>query len=180
MRTFCFTGHRPDKIGNYHENAPVVIEVKQWMKKHIIRIIEEYQDVTFITGGALGVDTWAFDIIYGIKCDPKYRSSKYKIHLHLYLPCVEHYTKWPEHAQRKIKMQIDHHADHVVWVSPERYKGGFQMQKRNIAMVDVSDGVLAVWNKTEGGTANCVKYAKKKKVPVLGYNPETQKQFRVV
>lgn len=150
------------------------------MRRHIIRIIEEYQDVTFITGGALGVDTWAFDLVYGIKCDPKYRTSKYNIQLHLYLPCVDHYKKWPEHQQRKSILQINHHADYVVWVSPDRYLGGWQMQKRNEAMVNQSDGVIAVWDRSDGGTANCVKYAKKKDVPVLGYDPNKKKQFRIV
>lgn len=159
------------------------MEVKAWLRKHILRIVEEYREVTFITGGALGVDTWAFDIIYGaVKCDPKYiKDSRYKINLHLYLPCVDHFAKWPEHAQNKAKMQINHHADHVVWVSPERYKNASQMQIRNVAMVDASDGVIAVWNQVEeGGTYNCVKYAKRKKKPVLGYNFKSQKQFRIV
>jgi len=37
-----------------------------------------------------------------------------------------------------------------------------KMQKRNIWIVDNSDGLVAVWDGTPGGTANCVEYARNK------------------
>lgn len=45
-------------------------------------------------------------------------------------------------------------------VSDEEYKP-WLMQKRNEFMVDRVDTVLAVWDGSDGGTGNCVKYAKK-------------------
>lgn len=150
------------------------------MQKHIRRIIEDYREVTFVVGGALGVDTWAFDQVYGMKVNQYRDKSKYKIKIVLILPCVDHFAKWPDHAKNKAKGHINGMADEVYYASADRYKGGWQMQKRNEAMVDMSEGVIAVWNESAGGTANCINYARKKKVPILGYNPETKKQFRIV
>lgn len=178
-RVFAFTGHRPDSLGGYSETDPMNMEVKAWMKKHITRMIEDYKDITFVVGGALGVDTWAFNIIYGLRAT-QFRPPRYNIKIHLYLPCVEHYAKWNEMDRLRITQQINTQADHVVWVSPNRYIGAWQMQKRNEAMVNVADGLIAIWNQDEkSGTYNCIKYARKKKVPILGYNPQTKKQFKI-
>ena len=38
-------------------------------------------------------------------------------------------------------------------------------------MVDLADHAIAVWDRTPGGTANCVKYIRNKKVPVDVYTP---------
>lgn len=176
----CFTGHRPDKIGNYHENAPVVREVKEWLEKHIRRIVERYESVTFITGGALGVDTWAFEIVHRIRTGQyKTKGDASSINNVLILPCVEHYAPWPQDKQAHARHMIDYMATHVYYADSNRYKGGWQMQKRNQLMVDKSDGVIAVWNESEGGTANCVDYAIKKGVPILGYNHDRKKQFSI-
>ena len=51
-------------------------------------------------------------------------------------------------------------ADEVFYASEEEYKP-YLMQRRNIWMVDESDYVIAVWDGSNGGTGNCVKYAQK-------------------
>lgn len=51
-------------------------------------------------------------------------------------------------------------ADTVKLVSDEAYKP-YLMQKRNEYMVDLADKVIAVWDGSKSGTANCVRYAKK-------------------
>jgi uncharacterized phage-like protein YoqJ len=53
-------------------------------------------------------------------------------------------------------------------------EGGYhpdKLQKRNIWMVDRSTAVLALWDGSKGGTANCVKYAEKVSVPVFNVWP---------
>ena len=47
------------------------------------------------------------------------------------------------------------------------------MNLRNKYMVDNSDLLLAVWNGKKGGTANTVKYARKKEKEVVIINPDT-------
>ena len=53
----------------------------------------------------------------------------------------------------------------VVFVSEPGY-AAWKMQVRNKWMVDNSDLVLALWNGTDGGTANCVRYAEKVGKPI--------------
>lgn len=40
------------------------------------------------------------------------------------------------------------------------------MQKRNEYLVDNADVMLALWTGAKGGTANCIRYARQKRVPV--------------
>jgi uncharacterized phage-like protein YoqJ len=45
------------------------------------------------------------------------------------------------------------------------------MQIRNEWMVDRADQVIAIWDGTSGGTANCVEYATKMNKPILRIDP---------
>ena len=55
-------------------------------------------------------------------------------------------------------------------VSEEEYKP-WLMQKRNEYMVDLADKVIAVWDSSKGGTANCVKYAEKVGKEIIRIEP---------
>lgn len=131
--------------------------------------------MTFVTGGALGVDTWAFEMVH--KARNLHQHNHNRVKNVLVLPCVEHYIKWPDHKQEQMKHMINHMATDVVYSDAARYTSPSQMQKRNIAMVNMSDGVIAVWDESSGGTANCIEYAVKRGVPIIGYNPARKKQF---
>lgn len=174
----AFTGHRPDKLGNWNHNSPIALEVRAWLRKQIVQRINKYNTITFITGGALGVDNWAFDII------DEYRRANAqvanRINNVLILPCVNHYSPWNRVDQDIMLERINYRATHVYYSDANKYKGSWQMQKRNKSMVDKATGVIAVWDESEGGTANCVNYAIEKKVPILGYNPIKKKQFKIV
>jgi uncharacterized phage-like protein YoqJ len=165
-------------LGNYNYNSPIALEARAWLRKQIVQRINKYNTITFITGGALGVDNWAFDIIHDYrKSNPKVAE---RINNVLILPCIEHYATWSQVEKNSMVARINHYATHVYYSDTNRYKGGWQMQKRNMSMVDKSTGVIAVWDESEGGTANCVNYAIEKKVPILGYNPIKKKQFKIV
>jgi uncharacterized phage-like protein YoqJ len=51
------------------------------------------------------------------------------------------------------------------------FPGAWVYQKRNEWMVDHADEVVAVWDGTSSGTANCVAYAKKVGKPVWRIHP---------
>ena len=61
-----FTGHRPDKLGGWNENNETANAVKKWLWKAIKRAIKGGHDV-FISGAALGVDTWAAEAVHALK-----------------------------------------------------------------------------------------------------------------
>lgn len=61
-------------------------------------------------------------------------------------------------------------ADYIKYVSENNYTQNC-MQKRNEAMVDSCNIVLAVWDGSSGGTCNCVNYARKRNKNIYIINP---------
>lgn len=144
----CVTGHRPNKLYGYNLSDP------RWqkLKKQFKQILKENNCDEAITGMALGVDT-----VFALAA-LELKDEGYGIKLHCAIPCKNHSCKW-------IKESVDQYneilskADIVNLVSDEEYKP-WLMQKRNEYMVNLADKVIAVWDGSSGGTANCVRYAK--------------------
>lgn len=155
----CVTGHRPNKLYGY-DLSDVRWQNLKWLFKHILK---ENKCTEAITGMALGVDTvFALAVL-------ELKDEGYDIELHCAIPCKNHSCKW-------IKESVDQYndilskADIVKLVSDEEYKP-WLMQKRNEYMVDLADKVIAVWDGTKGGTANCVRYAQKVGKEIIKVNP---------
>lgn len=143
----CGTGHRPDKLGGYGPEVMTVLIglAKDWLTA--------YKPDSIISGGALGWDqalAWAAHYTY--------------IPFTLALPFSDFWSKWPAKSQDELELLVSL-ADKVVYVCEEGY-APYKMQKRNEWMVDNSDGVLALWNGSSGGTGNCIKYAMKVGKPI--------------
>lgn len=159
----CVTGHRPNKLYGYDLSNPQWQNLKEQFKK----ILKENNCEEAITGMALGVDTvFALAVL-------ELKSEGYDIKLHCAIPCKNHSCKW-------IKESVDQYndilskADIVKLVSDEEYKP-WLMQKRNEYMVDLADKIIAVWDGSNGGTANCVKYAEKCGKEIIKIAPNKRK-----
>lgn len=161
-KTACFTGHRPNKLKGYDpkDNRDLLWEIYKKIEIHI----EDKGVTTFISGMALGVDMWAARMILYAK-----RNGYPDIKLICAVPCKNHSSKWNAESQ-KIWQRIIDAADEVVYVSEEDYKP-YLMQKRNEWMVDKADYVIAVWDGSNGGTGNCIKYAQKKNKEIAIVKP---------
>lgn len=144
---YAGTGHRPDKLGGYGNIA---------MERVFNCIMENIpKDCTeIISGMALGFDTQL----------AKAAIAK-KIPFIAAVPFYGQESKWPSYAQKEYR-DILRKAQRVVMVCPGGYSPS-KMQVRNEYMVDSADKVLALWNGTPGGTANCLTYALSKNKPVL-------------
>ena len=163
MKTCCFTGHRPQKLG-YGENSIQCDELKDRLEELIIELIEKEAVTHFISGVALGVDTYAANIVLNLK-------SQYPgITLECAIPCETQATKWNE-RDRDVYYDLISKCNKETLLQ-QKYSSDC-MQKRNEYMVDNSDYVIAVWNGKPSGTGNTVKYAKKKNKKVLLINPQT-------
>lgn len=66
---------------------------------------------------------------------------------------------WPESSQQ-VYRDLRSKCAEVVIVCPGEYAPA-KMQKRNEWMVRESDFILACWDGSPGGTANCVRYGEK-------------------
>jgi uncharacterized phage-like protein YoqJ len=161
----AITGHRPNKLGNDYDLKSELVEA---IKHNILKILKDrgiiYYDIpcshvghTLITGMALGIDTLFAKI-----------AIEYKIPFIAAIPFKGQESMWP------IKSAVLYHilltkAKEIVIVS----EGGYsvtKMQLRNEWMVDNCDLLIAIWDGSAGGTANCIKYAKDKK-EIIYINP---------
>lgn len=159
----CFTGHRPSKLpGGYYYYSPENIELGKELRTEILKLIEKGA-THFICGGALGVDQMAFMVLQKLK------DKGYNITVELAIPFEYQYIKWSKEQQNRHFEHISK-ADKVTYVDtissynkylPQKTYSAQKMQLRNMYMVDNADIVIAVWNGTSGGTANCIEYAKK-------------------
>lgn len=177
--TCCFTGHRPDKLpGGYNWYSEDNMKLTDKIKDLTITLIELKDIDTFIFGGALGVDQLSFATISKLK-DEKYPHVK----LVLAIPFYFQYTQWSDEHIKDYMIQKKLLADERVYVDelddykikgiePKSYHPA-KMQKRNEYMIDNSGTVVSVWNTIEqGGTFNCIKYAKKKDRKIININPD--------
>ena len=164
-KTLAFTGHRPDKLFGYDYCNKDNLKMLLKLKALICRYIEKKNINTFISGMALGIDMWSAQLIISLK--KRYPHIK----LVCAIPCKEQYKKW---NKEDIVMwhEIVNNADYVYYVSEEPYNN-WCMEKRNRWIVDNSNHCIAVWDGSEGGTYNCIKYAIKRQRTVMRFHPTT-------
>lgn len=137
------TGHRPDKIGGYGPAAS--------LRRRAVAMdaLLAWGPNECISGMALGWDT-----DFALAC------IELGIPFTAAVPFEGQEGKWPAQSQRVFHAVLSYAAK-VVVVSPGGYSPR-KMQIRNQWMVDNSDIVLALWDGSDGGTANCVGYARAK------------------
>lgn len=160
MCKICVTGHRPDKLYGYDLSDIRYLFLKQRIKKYLI----EQNCTEGITGMALGVDMIFALAVIDLK------DEGYDIKLHCAIPCLGHTSKWFDKKSIELYNYILSRADMVKIVSEKPYDR-YVMQTRNMYMVDNADMVLAVWNGSNGGTKNCIDYAKNKNKEITYFNP---------
>ncbi len=173
MTKIVITGHRPGKLGNDYD---LVSPLTKKIKDNIIGVLVQYSTgmtyvgdtktldgVVGITGMALGIDT-----LFAIMC------VELGIPYVAAIPCHQQHLKWPQTSKQRWLMLTHHELCSKYYVSEKTYTHDC-MQKRNEWMVDqlgAKDILLAVWDCSEGGTANCVKYAKKQGKQIIQINPK--------
>lgn len=142
------TGHRPPKLGGYSPGVRGALYrmARQWL--------EAEQPGCVISGMALGWDQALAQASYDVG-----------IPWHAYIPFEGQEKAWPETSQATYH-ELLRHAARKVYTSAPGY-AAWKMQRRNEAMVDACTHVLALWDGSEGGTHNCVKYAELKGKPII-------------
>lgn len=131
----AFTGHRHLKYGD--------------VVKSLEKIAAEYPGATWITGGAYGLDSHA----------AKYAlDSSIPLWLVLPFPAKILCARWISHDARELLFRSVRECTRLSVVSPEFSNVSYQ--RRNEFMVDAADVLVAFFDGSPGGTANCVHYAK--------------------
>ena len=86
------------------------------------------------------------------------------------VPCLNQEQIWPQESQKRYHELINHPLVEKKIVTQTGYTSKV-MQVRNIWMVDNCDVLLAVWDGSSGGTANCVRYAESQKKSIIRIDP---------
>ncbi len=149
-KTCCFTGHRELGYAKYI-----------YIKHKLICVIDELISAgitEFCTGGALGFDTVAAQTVL------EARERNPHIKLHLILPCKNQAENW-NYIQRETYNDIIRRADSIEYLC--EYYTRFCMQMRNRELVDRSSVCVCCLEKTKGGTAYTVNYAKKSGLRII-------------
>lgn len=156
MSIWTGTGHRPDKLGGYDDDT----------FSKLVDLAEAYIEskgppAIIISGMALGWDQALAQA--AINCNIPFVAA---------VPFKGQENKWPEVSKERYKKLLDQ-AGEVVILSSHYDKG--VMQQRNIWMVDQltgrDDHVVALWDGSDGGTKNCIKYAEKKRIKIVNLWP---------
>lgn len=143
------TGHRPDKLGGYRTPNPTFNSVMEGLDKALLDLRPE----KVIIGMALGVDQWMAELCIwnGIPFEAAVPFNGFE-------------SRWPAFSQVKFRQLLERaSAVHVVC---EGEYAPWKMQRRNQWMVDNCDRLIAVFNGTDGGTANCISYAQLARKPI--------------
>ena len=165
MVVCMFTGHRPKGLPfGYNEKDGRCKKLKKVLEKLIVSKIKEENITAFLSGMALGTDMFAAEIVLKLK------RKFHDITLTAVLPCRTQAARWNKEAVVRYE-DILTKCDKVI-VLQEEYSPNC-MNKRNLYMVEHSDCVIAVWSGAEGGTANTIRFATKKHLPVTVIDPTT-------
>lgn len=164
MKVVAGTGHRPEKLGGFNpatDNKTLVVARKA---------IEVLQPSKVISGMALGWDTCL-----------ALAALEASIPLTAAVPLRGFDAKWLKESKETYR-DILACADEIVYVDEiigyqlRGIEAGVyhvgKLQKRNEWMVDNCDVIAALWNRTSGGTKNCIDYAIKKRRFYQNFWPE--------
>jgi uncharacterized phage-like protein YoqJ len=176
----AITGHRPNKLGNdYNLISPLIIAIKEEIKSiveiYAVECMEKNEELRLITGMALGIDT-----LFA------------RIAVELHIPFIAA-VPFRGQENRWVQSSIDEYysllklASKIVCTDtgkvfedinvgkflsePRTEFSGHKMQKRNEWMVNNCDRLIAVWDGTGGGTANCIRYAESIGKEIVRINP---------
>jgi uncharacterized phage-like protein YoqJ len=138
------TGHRPDHLGSGGYGG----HVARCLQQLAVAELSALQPRAVITGMAVGWDQALARA-----------AIELGLPFHAYVPFVGQERLWPAKTKEAYHALLTRAAT-VVICSPGGYSA-YKMQVRNERMVDDCDTLLALWDGTAGGTANCVAYAKR-------------------
>lgn len=156
-----FTGYRPSKLPFFGEDDPMCVDLKQRLYKEIDKLREYGADV-FCTGMALGVDTWCAEAVLELQGEHP------EIKLWAVIPCRTQDSGWSDEEKQRYRAILGK-CERVICVS-EEYTSQC-MFKRNRALVDLCDILVAVYDGKSGGTKYTVDYAKQKNRKIITVSP---------
>jgi len=165
----AITGHRSQRFKfKNDEKAPLCKKIKEVLeeqiKSHYAKGVR-----TFYVGGAVGVDTWAAEIILRLKKTEEYKDME----LFLAIPFPEQAEKFSSGSKNRYD-KILSMCDQKKVIS--NHYSAVAHKRRNYFMVDHSQYLIAVYDQDKSirsGTGQTVNYAVKKERQLTFIHPDT-------
>lgn len=157
------TGHRPDKLGtSSHSGYLVDNPLRMWLRECVREHLQQLRPLYTIIGMALGFDQDFAEV-----------SVELGIPFIAAIPFPGQELAWRRSNSDAVKRyrELLAKAYEVVVVSEGPY-AAYKMQIRNEWMVDHCNIVIAAFDGSPGGTANCVNYANRVRRTVMLLNPQ--------
>ena len=147
----AFTGYRPQKMPfGFDEEDLRCVDFKQRIRCTIDMLVW-CGYCHFMTGGALGFDTFAAESVMGIRRQYPW------VTLEVAVPFDAQPEHWSPIAQERY-FWILNQADIITYISHEYTRGC--LFRRNCYLVDNCDLLMAAYDGQPGGTAQAVSYAR--------------------
>ncbi len=144
----AFTGHRPDKLGDYGEVNPKRDQLKRALRHKLLSMRAIHPDLVAISGMALGFDQWAAEVCIDLG-----------IPFHAAVPFEGFHLRWPAASQEHFHYLLSKAAK-VEYVCDGEY-APWKLQKRNEWMADRGHLIIAAWDGSPSGTRNLIMYVRK-------------------
>jgi uncharacterized phage-like protein YoqJ len=148
---YAFTGHRPNKLGGYGE--PAIRTLNAFANQIVRRLVDPKTD-RGISGMALGWDMAVANALH--RSGYRWTAA---------IPFEGQASNWPT-PSRDEHRRLCASAPDVQWVCGPGY-AAWKMQRRNVWMVDECTKLIALWDGSDGGTANCVRYTQARGKPII-------------
>lgn len=149
------TGHRPQKLGDEFD---LVGPYSSHITGELQQLFNLLNPTQIVSGMALGFDQLL--ALYALEQGIPVLAA---------IPCDNQEKVWPKKSQERYHQILSNKLVTKYTVCSGKYHPGM-MQVRNEWMCDHSDALVAAWDGTSGGTANCVKYARKNDMSIFYIN----------
>lgn len=149
--TIAAIGHRPAKL--IHQGDPYSTDTALRLQDFAVRVLQQHKPTGVISGMAQGWDQAVAKA-----------ALQLKLPLICAIPFPQQAARWTPAAAAEWAW-IRGQASTVHYIAQEFSFSA--LQSRNIWMVNRADQMLALWDGSPGGTANCIRYAEQQHKPVL-------------
>ena len=165
----AITGHNPQRFKfKYNEEAPLCRSIKAAITEQITKLYNKNVK-NFYVGCAVGVDTWAAEIVLDLKKQAAYS----ELELFCAIPFPEHTEKFTAGQKKRYEDILDQctHKETINrHYSPTAYK------RLNYFLVDKTQYLIAVYDQDKSerhGLGQMVNYALKNNRQIIYINPDT-------
>lgn len=171
MTACSIAGQRPIQFKfKYNENHTACKRLKRCLRTQFENLFAQGVR-TFYTGGALGVDMWASEILLEMQAIPAFHD----LELILVLPYEGYEQAWDERSRRRMSV-LQKNSSRTEIIGSMKMPPEKCYRLRNQYLINRADVLVAVLDqedKRQSGVKLTVNLARKKQIPIILIHPDT-------